>query len=270
MVFNSSFYEILEITKNSSIEEIKSAFRKLAMVHHPDKNNNSPASQAHFVLLLNAYNTLVDPLKRQEYDTYLGMSNSFCNRGKPSPYKKPALPGRNGDIYRSNEELLHHFNFLLWDIEDLIRNMKKTGRGDKFNHISENQYILKILTFIDKWILEQAGFPDYFMEARKKCRIDPTDYIKIIGGNQSGHRPFINISDYFYAIRIRMDRFLKHITMNDLVKKIAHYNIRLIDCIVEAQNYAIHYLSYLLQIRAGTGNDIPLFSHSNDCFTEKT
>jgi hypothetical protein len=238
---------------------------------HPDKNNNSPESQAQFVLLLNAYNTLVDPVKRKEYDTYLTTSNIFRHRGKTAPAKKTALPGKAGDIYKSNKELFNHFNVLLWDIEDFLRNKNKPDWNFKNNNVSLQRYVLKILTFIDKWVLEPAGYLDYFMEARKMGRIDPVEYINTIGFNQgkSGHGPYVSMTDYFYDIRKRMDRFLNYTTACDLVNNIPDYNIRLIDCIIEAQNYAIHYLSYLPQMQAGELRDIPPFKHSNPCFLEK-
>ena len=74
-----SYYQLLEIPEDMSIEGIKSSFRKLSLVHHPDKNNNSPGSNAHYRLLLNAYVILSDPVKREEYDSYLRVSTVFKN-----------------------------------------------------------------------------------------------------------------------------------------------------------------------------------------------
>ncbi len=99
-------------------------------------------------------------------------------------------------------------------------------------------------------------------------RLDPRDYVRTIGTSQGklGHSPYVSIADYFYNVRKRMDRFLDNITTRDLVEKIPNREIQLIDCIVEAQNLTVHYLSYLLQIESERLEEIPPFNHSNPCF----
>ncbi len=268
MVSYSSYYDILDVSDNSSTDEIKAAFRRLSLVHHPDKNNNSPESNTKFIFILNAYNTLVDPIKRKEYDTYIRKSTVLSNISKTPPDIKITLPGRLGDIYRSDEALLNHFNFILWDIEDFIRDKNEVDWNQIYSKLTIRQYILKILTFIEKWILLPTGYQDYFMEARKMKMLDPRDYVNTVGASQvkEVHTPYVSVTDYFYEIRKRMDRFLENITTKDLILKIPNYEIRLIDCIVEAQNYAVHYLSYLLQIDTGLLEDIPPFKHSNTRF----
>ena len=62
------YYEILEIDKDSTQEEIKLAYRKLAKKYHPDLNKNDPKAKEKFIMLKKAYDTLKDPLKRKIYD----------------------------------------------------------------------------------------------------------------------------------------------------------------------------------------------------------
>jgi len=64
------FYEILGVAKNASDEEIKKAYRKLAMKHHPDRNPDDKKSEDSFKEAKEAYEMLSDGDKRAAYDRY--------------------------------------------------------------------------------------------------------------------------------------------------------------------------------------------------------
>jgi molecular chaperone DnaJ len=64
------FYEILGIAKNASEEEIKKAYRKLAMKHHPDRNPDNRHSEDKFKEAKEAYEILSDAQKRAAYDRF--------------------------------------------------------------------------------------------------------------------------------------------------------------------------------------------------------
>ena len=64
----SSHYEVLGVVPSASIEEIKKAYRKLALRYHPDKANNCPDSEEKFKDVSKAYEILSDPEARRRYD----------------------------------------------------------------------------------------------------------------------------------------------------------------------------------------------------------
>ena len=64
------FYEILEVSKNASADEIKKAYRKKAIQYHPDKNPGDKKSEEKFKEAAEAYEVLSDQSKRQRYDQY--------------------------------------------------------------------------------------------------------------------------------------------------------------------------------------------------------
>jgi curved DNA-binding protein CbpA len=64
----ANYYEILQISPKASIEEIRSAFRRLARQYHPDMNPSDPTTVEKFRQIERAYQVLRDPLQRQRYD----------------------------------------------------------------------------------------------------------------------------------------------------------------------------------------------------------
>ncbi|KAH7365566.1 hypothetical protein KP509_18G035300 [Ceratopteris richardii] len=65
-----SYYDILQVPKTASEDQIKKAFRKLALKYHPDKNAGNQEATKRFAEINNAYEVLIDREKRNIYDQY--------------------------------------------------------------------------------------------------------------------------------------------------------------------------------------------------------
>ncbi|CEJ60558.1 Putative DnaJ domain protein Psi [Penicillium brasilianum] len=82
MVAETKLYDALGIKPDASQDEIKKAYRKAALKHHPDKNKDDPKSAEKFKEVSQAYEVLSDPEKRKVYDQF-GLE--YLLRGGPAP-----------------------------------------------------------------------------------------------------------------------------------------------------------------------------------------
>jgi curved DNA-binding protein CbpA len=92
------FYRLLQVSSNATKIEIKTAYRKLALSLHPDRNDGDKAKTKAFKEATEAYNILVDTERRRQYDIANGTSapsgwhNKNRKRAPPSNYRKVYAP----------------------------------------------------------------------------------------------------------------------------------------------------------------------------------
>lgn len=80
------FYQILGVTRSSSEDEIKKAYRKLAMQHHPDKNPGNKKAEDKFKEVSEAYDVLSDPQKKRNYDQFGSADGNPLGPGGANPF----------------------------------------------------------------------------------------------------------------------------------------------------------------------------------------
>ena len=77
------YYEILQVKRNATVEEIKDAYRRMARKHHPDLHPGNPAAEERFKEICEAYEVLSDSVQRSQYDQRLDpISREFSKPGK--------------------------------------------------------------------------------------------------------------------------------------------------------------------------------------------
>ena len=95
----ADYYEVLGVSRGASEQELKSAYRKLAMQHHPDRNPDNPEAEDQFKLASEAYQVLSDPEKRAVYDRYGHAGLSGASGFDPSGFSGQDIGDIFGDIF---------------------------------------------------------------------------------------------------------------------------------------------------------------------------
>ncbi len=104
----TDYYQLLGVGKSASADEIKKAYRKLALQYHPDRNKTKEADNK-FKEINRAYEVLSDPQKRQQYDQF--GATAFENGGGGNPFSGGFRQGGQGPFTYSYSQGDQGFDF---------------------------------------------------------------------------------------------------------------------------------------------------------------
>ena len=104
----NDYYQTLGVSKTASADEIKKAYRKLAVKYHPDKNPGDKSAEEKFKQVSEAYDVLSDPKKRKQYDQQGSSTDSY------------------GQI---NESLIDIQNIMRKNINEVVQRVEKIDRN---------------------------------------------------------------------------------------------------------------------------------------------
>ena len=240
-------YSILEVKENSTLNDIKKAYKKLALKYHPDKTNNKSAYK--FIEIRNAYNILSDENKRKEYNNILKNSN----------YKYDDRFYKYNEKYKDDniiENMLDNLKSLIRDeyyqkilliFGDKIINILLESKDLSFNSLVFNYNFLDIDITVKYTLEEVINLKEKIITYDRKTRdiftesICPIDYYQnyenegeeiIFGSNYIKGDININISitdktyyDYSYEI-LNTDLYT---TLKKNIKKDGYFSIKYIN-----------------------------------------
>ena len=133
IINNKDYYDILGVTKETSNDDIKRAYKKLAIKFHPDKNKSPKAEEA-FKKIATAYQTLTDPKKREMFDKY----------GSEEEYREKVYQQRQQEY--EDFDAYDIFDMFFGNIDpEVLRRQRRRYRAQQ---VQVNPKVAKYLPFI--------------------------------------------------------------------------------------------------------------------------
>jgi DnaJ-class molecular chaperone len=175
MTIKKDLYKILNVSKKSSQDEIKKAYRKLALEHHPDKGGDSDT----FKEITEAYSVLSDPTKRKDYDifgfvdhndvTKDDLSNIFSKMfggsmngsNWTSGFTNGSVNSFGGSFYDINiEDILGEFNDMNCEIHVMHNSPNIFGKMGNLFNINNDKFKVNLSTKQDNQQTSQNIYED--------------------------------------------------------------------------------------------------------------
>jgi molecular chaperone DnaJ len=128
-VSKRDYYEVLGVGRDAKESEIKSAYRKLALKYHPDRNPDDPTAEEKFKEASEAYSVLCDPQKRAAYDRY----------GHAGLQGAAGGPGFSPDVFADFSDILGDF-FGFGDLFGGGRRRSRAQRGEDVRYDLEIEF----------------------------------------------------------------------------------------------------------------------------------
>lgn len=157
------YYSILELTPAASAADIKKAYRRLALQYHPDKNANDHYAAARFAAVKEAYETLTNPLRKNDYLQQRWYAQSRGNKASglvstPETVLKQLL---DLDLYTSRQDI-HRFDkaglyhrierILSAETMDMLRSFNEKSINDSIVHVA-GKISLRLSADHREWII---------------------------------------------------------------------------------------------------------------------
>lgn len=224
-------YEVLQVSKNATEDELKKAYRRLSKIYHPDMNPGDKEAEIRFKEVSESYETLKDPQKRKKLDmdlyNYEGHTTSTTVNSSAYDIFNSLF---QDDIENHNKEREDYIKFLE-DMEPKFNKYNKTLENEMSSALNSGWFLTTLDSFYDKKVrikneLEDLklraqafdNFQEYYLEIIKKIE---TLYSKGLSGldeylnssNRTKYDPevFINlkhsIEDIIHGLELkRLDK----------------------------------------------------------------
>ena len=239
-------YSILEVKQNSTINDIKKAYKKLALKYHPDKTNNDSTTK--FIEISNAYNILSDENKRKEYNNILknNIYSDIDNKSNPA-YSDNIIT----DMLNNLKSLIrddYYQKILLIFGDKIINTLLDNKENLSFNSLIFNHNFLDIDITVNYTLEEVINLKEKIITYDRRTRdiftesIFPIDYYQnysnegeeIILGKDYYVRGDININisiknKTYYGYTYEILNTDLYTTLRKRIKKDGYFSIKYIN-----------------------------------------